>query len=52
MGAGNVLYGTDYPWDMGDYDAIPMIKGLKGVKAREKASILGETSARLFNVTA
>ncbi len=52
MGAGNVLYGTDYPWDMGDYDAIPMIKGMKGIKAGDKASILGETSARLFNVTA
>ena len=50
MGAGNVLYGTDYPWDMGDYDAIPLIEGLKGVNAEEKASILGVTSAKLFNI--
>ena len=52
MGVGNVLYGTDFPWDMGDYDTIPMIKGMRGIKARDKAGILGETSARLFNVTA
>ena len=50
MGAGNVLYGTDFPWDMGDYDSIPMIKGMRGVKAGDKGKILGETSARLFGV--
>jgi aminocarboxymuconate-semialdehyde decarboxylase len=50
MGVGNVLYGTDFPWDMGDYAAIPMIKGLKGVKAGDRERILGETSAKLFNV--
>ncbi|MGD0803596.1 MAG: amidohydrolase family protein [Candidatus Bathyarchaeia archaeon] len=50
MGAGNVLYGTDFPWDMGDYDAIPMIRGMRGVEAEDKAMILGETSARLFRI--
>jgi aminocarboxymuconate-semialdehyde decarboxylase len=50
MGAGNVLFGTDFPWDMGDYDAIPMIEYLKGVDARNKARILGETSAKLFKI--
>ena len=50
MRAGNVLYGTDFPWDMGDYDSIPMIKELKGVNAGDKTKILGETSAELFNV--
>jgi aminocarboxymuconate-semialdehyde decarboxylase len=52
MGAGNILFGTDFPWDMGDYDAIPMIKGMRGVKAGDKARILGETSAKLFRVKA
>jgi aminocarboxymuconate-semialdehyde decarboxylase len=51
MGAGNVLYGTDYPWDMGDYDTITMINAMRGVKAGDKAGILGETSIRLFNIT-
>jgi aminocarboxymuconate-semialdehyde decarboxylase len=52
MGAGNVVYGTDFPWDMGDYDSIPIIKELRGVNARDKLRILGETSARLFGVKA
>jgi aminocarboxymuconate-semialdehyde decarboxylase len=50
MGVGNVLYGTDFPWDMGDYDSIPMIKELEGVKTGDKESILGKSSAKLFNV--
>jgi aminocarboxymuconate-semialdehyde decarboxylase len=50
MGAGNVVYGTDFPWDMGDYASIPMIKGTKTIKAVDKGKILGETSARLFKV--
>ncbi len=50
MGAGNVLYGTDFPWDMGDYDSIPIIKEMRGVNARDKLRILGETSAGLFMV--
>jgi aminocarboxymuconate-semialdehyde decarboxylase len=50
MGVDNVLFGTDFPWDMGDYDAIPMISNVKGIDAREKARILGETSAKLFKI--
>jgi len=50
MGVGNVLFGTDFPWDMGDYDAIPVIRGMKGVEARYKSRILGETSAKLFKI--
>ena len=52
MGVRNVLYGTDFPWDMGDYDAIPMIKGMRALKVEDKARILGETSAKLFRVKA
>jgi aminocarboxymuconate-semialdehyde decarboxylase len=50
MGRSNILFGTDFPWDMGDYDTIPMIQGLKGVNTRDRARILGETSAKLFNI--
>jgi aminocarboxymuconate-semialdehyde decarboxylase len=50
MGAGNVLFGTDFPWDMGDYDTIPMIRDMKDTDARDKAKILGETSAKLFKI--
>jgi aminocarboxymuconate-semialdehyde decarboxylase len=52
MGAGNVLYGTDFPWDMGDYDAIPLIRATKTIKRGDKAKILGETSASLFRIKA
>jgi aminocarboxymuconate-semialdehyde decarboxylase len=50
MGRSNILFGTDFPWDMGDYDTIPIIQGLKGVNTRDRARILGETSAKLFNI--
>jgi aminocarboxymuconate-semialdehyde decarboxylase len=50
MGRSNILFGTDFPWDMGDYDTIPMIQGLKGVNTRDRARILGETSAKLFKI--
>jgi aminocarboxymuconate-semialdehyde decarboxylase len=52
MGAGNVVYGTDFPWDMGDYTSIPMIKATKTIKAGDKSKVLGGTSARLFRVKA
>jgi hypothetical protein len=35
---------------MGDYDAIPVIRGMKGVEAMYKSRILGETSAKLFKI--
>jgi aminocarboxymuconate-semialdehyde decarboxylase len=50
MGAGNVLYGTDFPWDMGDYASIPLIKATKGIKPGDRSKILGETSAELFKI--
>jgi len=50
MGAGNVVYGTDFPWDMGDYSSIPMIRATKGIRAGDRVKILGDTSARLFRV--
>ncbi len=50
MGAGNVVYGTDFPWDMGDYGSIPLIKATKTIKSGDKAKVLGGTSARLFKI--
>lgn len=50
MGAGNVLYGTDFPWDMGQYDSIPVIKSSRLIPDGAKAGILGGTSARLFGL--
>jgi hypothetical protein len=50
MGAENVFYGADYPWNMGDYGAIPLIENLKGINVEEKANILDENSTKLFNI--
>jgi len=48
MGADRVLYGTDFPWDMGEYGSIPVIKGMSSLTDEEKARVLGENSTRLF----
>ena len=50
MGASNVIYGTDFPWDMGQYDSIPVIKSSNLIKSGDKGKILGGTSTRLFDI--
>ena len=50
MGTGNVIYGTDFPWDMGEYDSIKVIERSSLIPDGAKAGILGETSARLFGI--
>lgn len=50
MGARNILYRADYPWNITDYDAIPLKKDLKEISVEEKANILGENSAKLFYI--
>jgi aminocarboxymuconate-semialdehyde decarboxylase len=50
MGADRVLYGTDFPWDMGEYDSISMISGLRPLSDEERAKVLGENSTKLFKV--
>ena len=48
MGVDKVLYGTDFPWDMGEYDSIPMIKEMRSLLDEERVKVLGENSATLF----
>ena len=49
MGADRVLFGTDFPWDMGEYDSIPMISEMRSLSDKEKARVFEENSAKLFN---
>jgi aminocarboxymuconate-semialdehyde decarboxylase len=49
MGPDRILYGTDFPWDMGEYGSIPMIEGMSSLSDEEKARVLGGNSARLFS---
>ena len=50
MGAERVLYGTDFPWDMGEYDSIPRIGEMKSLSDKERAMVFEENSAKLFNI--
>jgi aminocarboxymuconate-semialdehyde decarboxylase len=49
MGTERVLYGTDFPWDMGEYNSVSMINEMRSLSEEEKARVLGENSAKLFN---
>ena len=49
MGADRVLFGTDFPWDMGEYDSIPMISEMSSLSEGEKTRVFEENSAKLFN---
>jgi aminocarboxymuconate-semialdehyde decarboxylase len=49
-GADHVVLGTDYPYDMGDYDPLGSIKAVKGLSADERAAIAGGNAARLLGI--
>jgi aminocarboxymuconate-semialdehyde decarboxylase len=49
-GAEHVLLGTDYPYDMGDYDPLGAIAAVKKLKAAERAAIAGGNAARLLGL--
>jgi len=49
-GADHVLLGTDYPYDMGDYDPLGAIKAVKKLKAAERDAIAGGNAARLLGI--
>lgn len=49
-GADHVLLGTDYPYDMGDYDPLGSIDAVKKLKAAERAAIAGGNAARLLGI--
>jgi aminocarboxymuconate-semialdehyde decarboxylase len=49
-GADHVVLGTDYPYDMGDYDPLGSIKAVKGLSAEARAAIAGGNAARLLGI--
>lgn len=51
FGANRVVMGTDYPFDMGLEDPLPVVQSLTSVTDDEKAAILGGNAARLIGVT-
>jgi aminocarboxymuconate-semialdehyde decarboxylase len=49
FGAGHVVLGTDYPYDMGVEDPAGFIEGVK-LSALEKRQIMGGNAARLLKL--
>jgi aminocarboxymuconate-semialdehyde decarboxylase len=50
-GAGHVLLGTDYPFDMGVTDPLRRLDAVPGLSRDERAAIAGGTAARLLRMT-
>lgn len=51
LGAGRVLFGTDYPADMADMDQVPLINGLPGVSAADCEKIFSGNARQLLHLT-
>ena len=49
-GADHVLLGTDYPYDMGDYDPVGLIDRVEGLSENGRAEICGGNAARLLKI--
>jgi len=49
FGSSRVLLGTDYPFDMGLEDPLPIVQSLTSITENEKANIMGGNAARLLN---
>lgn len=51
VGAGQVVVGTDYPFDMGHYRVHDLVNNTPGLSADERAAILGGNAAQLIGWT-
>ncbi len=50
FGADRVLMGTDYPFDMAEYDPIEHIASVPGFDDRTKAALAGGNAKRLLGL--
>src|ERR671919_204640 len=51
-GAGQVVLGTDYPYDMGMEHPVDFIGGTPGISKADKERIMGGNAARLLKIRA
>lgn len=49
-GAGHVVIGTDYPYDMGYYKPVDFVNGAKALTRAEKDAIIGGNAAKLLKL--
>lgn len=52
VGASQVVLGSDYPFDMGHYDAHALIAGTPGLDDEQRAALLAGNAERLLNLSA
>jgi len=50
MGSDKVLLGTDFPWDMGEYDTVSTIMEMNSLEMKDKEKVLGGNSSKLFKI--
>lgn len=50
FGVGQILLGTDYPYDMGEYDPIGHIASVSSFSEADRAAIAGGNAKRLFGL--
>ncbi|MDP1804030.1 MAG: amidohydrolase family protein, partial [Acidimicrobiales bacterium] len=50
LGADHVVVGTDYPYDMGDEDAVALVRAMTDLPAASRELILGGNAARLLRL--
>jgi aminocarboxymuconate-semialdehyde decarboxylase len=50
FGADRILMGTDYPFDMGEYDPLGHIASIESIDAATRAAIAGGNAKRLLGV--
>ena len=49
-GAHHVLMGTDYPFDMGEYDPVGHVMVTEGLSQAEKSVVAGEAAKSLLGL--
>jgi predicted TIM-barrel fold metal-dependent hydrolase len=50
MGSDNILYGTDYPADMGNHQPAREIPGLSRLSAGNQEKILSTNAKKLYKI--
>jgi aminocarboxymuconate-semialdehyde decarboxylase len=51
VGSDHVLLGSDYPYDMADFDPVSSVAGLKTISSLEKRRVLWDNAAKLLNIS-